>query len=502
MKKALFAATLFAFALSSCGSTPSSSASIPQGSSDKTSAQSATESTTESLPDSTTATTSVPTETSSASESSASSQAEPLMDIEYDYSFQSILITDEEGNPYNLSTKLAYHDNFFAESGEAFNKDLALMSFAASTMSDTKANSQSFYQSLGFDNVVHSPDYDVDETKDTILYNIAHKTIEGVNVVALSACSSHGYKLPWLNNFNIGKTGNAAGFQSGSDKLKTALNTYLQSYDGQPVKLWLSGYSRTAALLNILSSELLEAQVVTEENMYSYLFETPKVMDVAAIQPHPSIHNVVNRNDPIQSFFPDEFGLGRAGVDIDIYDENATAVAAAFDSHIVLPEFMAEEGYYSSDEEFLQFVHDALLVDLSNEDPTSYVPDMHNRENFVDNHYQEYFATLISAIQSMSSEATAALLAEIEGNPFAVIATDGLYAMIKAQLDAEGIAYDDEGLRNACNDIIDFVMYDAPTVLLVVGTDSGKNNFQRLADFHAPELVVPLLLNYQAAEAE
>ena len=494
MKKALFAATLFAFALSSCGSTPNTSASLPQESSDKTSSQSMSEPTT--------ASTSVPTDTSSISESSSSSQAKPLMDIEYDYSFQSILITDEEGNPYNLSAKLAYRDSFFLESGETFNKDLALMSLAASTMSDTKANSQSFYQGLGFDDIVHSPDYDADETKDTILYNIAHKTIEGVNVVALSACSSNGYKLPWLNNLNIGKTGNAAGFQCGSDKLKAALDTYLHSYEGQPVKLWFSGYSRSAALLNILASELLEAQAVTEENMYCCIFETPKVMDVAAIQPHPSIHNIINRNDPIQSFFPDEFGLGRAGVDIDIYDENASAIAAAFDSRIVLPEPMAEEGYYSSDEEFLQFVHDALLVDVSNEDPTSYVPDMHNRENFVDNHYQEYFATLISAIQSMSSEATAALLAEIEDNPFAVISTDGLYAMIKAQLDAEGIAYDDEGLRNACNDMIDFVMYDAPTVLLVVGTDSGKNNFQRLADFHAPELIMPLLLNYQAVVAE
>lgn len=501
MKKFQLVATLLAFALTSCGGASGSSTapattespSVPSISPVSTSADPAPSDSSSAHSSS-----SAPQGSSSATPSSSSSQ-EGQPGIEYDYHFETLMIKDEEGERLDVSTTLTYQDDFFLSEGTTFNKGLALMSFAASTMSGSKTNALSYYQAIGFDSIVHSPDYDEEETKDTILYNLAHKSINGSHVIALSISSSHNYKLPWLNNFLIGKTGNATGYQSGSDTLKAALNDYLAAYEGQPIKLWFSGYSRSAALLNILASELLEDEVIAEENLYCYLFETPRVVDAANAQAYPSIHNVINRNDPIQTFFPEAYGLARAGVDIDIYDSEATTICSEFDSRLVLPEFMPIEDAFVTDAEFIQFLLNTLLVEVDEQESDT-APDMHNRDSFVDNHYQEWFGTLIATFMSMSDAQVDALVANVQASPFSVLQTDGLYNLVKEQLDAEGTAYDDQALKDACNGVVDFIVKDAGAIAMLALSSQAKNNVQRVAYFHSVEFVIPLLLNYQASQ--
>ena len=82
------------------------------------------------------------------------------------------------------------------------------------------------------------------------------------------------YKLPWANNLTIGKTGNHAGFQSGANTVLAGLNNYLASYSTVNTrKIWINGYSRSAAIGDIVAYTLVDNNLVKEDNLYAYLFE-------------------------------------------------------------------------------------------------------------------------------------------------------------------------------------------------------------------------------------
>ena len=128
MKKFQLVATLLAFALTSCGDAPGSSA-APASSPSEESSKTAPATTSSSAQPSSSA----PQGSSSATPSSSSSQ-EGQPGIEYDYHFETLMIKDEEGERLDVSTTLSYQDDFFLSEGTVFNKGLALMSFAASTL--------------------------------------------------------------------------------------------------------------------------------------------------------------------------------------------------------------------------------------------------------------------------------------------------------------------------------------------------------------------------------
>ena len=496
MKKQIFPLLLVALMLGSCGGNSSSNASTSSSTPTPSSASSSAQDSS-TTPDSSVSS----VEESSADQSSVEVSSEPEDgSTQYPFRLKAALMKDEEGEPLEFDYTFSYNDSFFLEDAQLFNKDLATMSLALGMSAGKKEDVGAFFNTLDYDDVVYSPDYDIDETAETVLYTIGHKTIEGSEVIALGM-NSLDYKKPWANNIIIGKTGNAAGFQVGADKVLPVLKEYIQKYSQNPVKIWMTGYSRTSAIGNIVAETLLDEEVVEEENMFFYGFETPAVVDATIKQPHLSIKNIIGKGDLITYLYPEQYGLTRAGVDIDTYVENIDEVLLAYDSRLVLPEFTPVEDMFETLPEFNQFLMNALLAEptLDKEDP-DYVPGIPTRADYVDNGYQDYVSYLIELVMSMSPEGLAYLMATVADNPFALLATDGLYTVAKDALDLDGLTYDDELLKNACNNVLAFFMNNAPVILAIAGVEMYQKNLLRAVNTHAPEVFLPLLLNYQPAE--
>ena len=136
-----------------------------------------------------------------------------------------------------------------------------------------------------------------------------------------------GYEQEWAGNFTVGASGGHAGFEEAKESVYAFLEAYLreQKISGR-VKFWITGYSRGAAVANLLAArmdkELDKGQPIAPgltyslEDIYAYCFETPagalkkNALDAPRYQ---NIYNVLNPNDPVIYVAPAFFGFGRYG---------------------------------------------------------------------------------------------------------------------------------------------------------------------------------------------
>ena len=419
-----------------------------------------------------------------------------IVETDYHFKFSSALINDESGKPFEYSYDLPYASLSFANSGTIFNKDLAKLSFAFTVLSDSKEKINDIYTKFGFDHIVNSSDYDQVETKDTIQYTIGHKSIDGVDVIALSM-NAMNYKLPWASNLTIGKTGNHAGFQSGANIVLAGLNSYLASYSNVNTrKIWINGYSRSAAVGDIVAYTLVDNGLVKEDNLYAYLFETPQGVDVSNTKEYKSIFNIINSGDVVTYVAPTIYGFKRVGIDVDLYSETMDSTLKEFNENLVLSPFTASEDKYSNESELINYLIGKLATEVTSDNPEEESRDLSTRDNYVD-YYQEHIAYLIGLVMSLKAETIMAIQDSFEKltllGKMALMGEDGFYDFLKPILDAQEETYDDESLRLSLNRLLDIIQI-APEILLLVMDETTQESLMRCIQLHSPEVVFPLLL--------
>ncbi|MBE6133998.1 MAG: lipase family protein [Erysipelotrichaceae bacterium] len=414
--------------------------------------------------------------------------------------FDTITVLDENEKPFEIKRKVSYSDEFFNSSGKVFSKDLALASFANYASSDTKENTEAFFTSIGFDNVVHSPDYDTPETKDSVKYNFAHKKIGDYDVLSINACAI--YFKPWENNVTIGKTGNGSGFQSGADKMLTAFRTYLNNYTSGKYKIWMTGHSRTAAFANIIAETLLDEAnpIITDDTLFCYPFEAPAVIDVNLKKPHESIHNIINEEDIVTAFYPECYGLVRAGHDVYITNDDIDKTARAFDPRIIIAPSNTMEGMPKK-KGFIDFIISSLTRPATGKPGDyGYAPDMATREHYVDNGYQENLATMFQLLFGVDMKNFIDLAKRIEELGFeaiGLIEEDAAYNLFAEILDKNGETYDKAKLRSALNGLIKVMLINCSNVILAMVYPETSSEFLRAVQNHCLEVLLPALLVYK-----
>ena len=213
---------------------------------------------------------------------------------------------------------------------------------------------------FGFEDVTYSPDYEAEESETSLLYVLGHKNIDGYNVINFTI-AGYEYKKPWKENFDLGKTGNHQGFNQMALKALSPLIAYLREHGGTNSKVFINGYSRSAAIANILCTILLDNSIVSEANLYAYLFETPKGIEISNTKSYPSIFNIINSADLITYVSPTEYGHKRAGVDIDINNEFAEEILLSYDKNLIVPSFTPNNNAYQNDQEFIAYLLSLLL---------------------------------------------------------------------------------------------------------------------------------------------
>ena len=421
----------------------------------------------------------------------------PPKEEEYELTMTAALATDE---PFEIKYSFPKKYCSFSHPGSEVKKELAIISFASVIHSSEKERVKDFYDEFGFSNFYQSPDYEVEETPDSILYTIAHKSLDDSELIAVNL-NGVNYKAPWINNFKLDKEGNAAGFQIAADKVLNALYTYLEDYKESNLKFWITGYSRGAGIANLISYTLLENTTlnIPEDNMYCYTYEAPSVIETEGMKAHPSIYNIISSADVVTHMAPTKYGFSRAGVDHDISSNvKIDSVIKSFDKRIKIPSFTPVSGSYSNEVEFINYLIDLLSKDISSSNPDA---DMSTREHYVDN-YQEHIGYLIYLVMNMKAETRTAIInaikALIDSGDYTTLINfftkdDVLYEFIYPILDEHSETYNKDKLKAAINQAVKLCSATGLPLLLV--SENFRNNLMRTAYIHAPEVQLALLDN-------
>ena len=80
---------------------------------------------------------------------------------------------------------------------------------------------------------------------------IGHKTLENGQELIVVAPRNYNYMTEWLSNFNVGNSGDHAGFSESATFVKERFDYYLSERDFSNYKVWMVGYSRGGAVIDL-----------------------------------------------------------------------------------------------------------------------------------------------------------------------------------------------------------------------------------------------------------
>ena len=253
-----------------------------------------------------------------------------------------------------------YSDSFFAHTSIQYDHQLALATLGMVTAafntwaSDAKywANGDvgrensldAAYTKLGFGDVKYRYyDVDVGKAGDFVGWSTARKTItlngKRTTIVAL-ILRGGGYGGEWVSNLHTGAGHAHSGFIIPVHEVFADLKNYLaaaqQKGELGVVKLWMGGYSRGAAVANLLAARVnKELPGLERENVFVYTFATPVALgpqDYPNLQQdydnnhnadgslkeswgESNIFNIISSGDVVPRVLPAEWGFYRNGND-------------------------------------------------------------------------------------------------------------------------------------------------------------------------------------------
>ena len=187
-----------------------------------------------------------------------------------------------------------YSDAWFREDSAALNYHLATLSVMASVISsDTPSDGEgagisALLQELGFGDIRLNAYYAGGiKLADSVGCIIGRKTVadrDGNEVTLLAVFPrSGGYEAEWAGNFNVGASGIHQGFLAARDEILRFMKQYMgdNGISGR-VKIWAAGYSRGAAVINLVGGFLAEdsgyfgdSVRIAPEDVFVYTAATP-----------------------------------------------------------------------------------------------------------------------------------------------------------------------------------------------------------------------------------
>ena len=413
------------------------------------------------------------------------------------YTLEASLRKEESTKTGGYDLTFNYKDKFFTTSAKKFNKSLALLSFGESMMTESEETLTRFYQDLHFDNV--ESHYVSKTGADTVSYMFAHRSINDSNLVAL-AIRGIGYHNEWINNLELGSSGNHAGFEARALEIYGNLKTYLSNYEN--TKLWITGYSRGGGISNVLSHIIISRDEIniSQDDMYVYTFEAPKGVEVTRKVAYRNVHNVVNSRDLVTYLAPEsQYGLARCGVDVDIYSSSVKTILSNFDEDIYIPDFAyVSSSPYQNEKEFIDYFFNTLTQKGDASSGYIYIP---TRESYATK-MQKGVQTALDIFFSLPGAEINKMVNDVKQNmsdnpSFAyslLMEEGGVYNFITPYLDEAGYSYNPDSLLEESEALRKFILGKLGLVMLAIGTNSElRNNLTRFMDMHYVEVNYALL---------
>ncbi len=243
----------------------------------------------------------------------------------------------------DTTTSCFYTNDYFWLTSYWYNQSLATatMGFALSAFGSTfdipydysnqHSNAVEFLKKIGMkeENIVANDWYTVKPTNDSAAVIAGNMPITVDNkdytLVAVAVRGS-GYEREWASNFTIGAEGQHQGFSEGKEIVISFLRDYFKSQNiSGNVKLWITGYSRGAAIANLVGGAIDDGLVIdddinyTLDDVYTYCFSCPAgalTSELKSTWKYGNIYNIINPNDPVPFVAPADLGFCRYGTDI------------------------------------------------------------------------------------------------------------------------------------------------------------------------------------------
>ena len=262
---------------------------------------------------------------------------------------------DESGNPVSVngcpvrevtaginlrSNRAAYQysvwftDYPFFQPATQYDGNLAVMSLAMA-LSANRAMNPSEDLKTWFDPSLHLEKYltdagfsDIrkdDYSKETSMYTISmamgarymeHEGEEPFTLIAIGVCGG-GYGNEWQSNMTPGSGELHKGFLSAAQLVIDRLAGYIltNGIEGN-IKVWISGFSRAAAVSNVTAGLLVRDGMFPKEDVYAYTFATPAAVHNAPLSGYENIFNILNPMDVVPQVMPYDWDFSRFGTDL------------------------------------------------------------------------------------------------------------------------------------------------------------------------------------------
>jgi hypothetical protein len=205
---------------------------------------------------------------------------------------------------------------------------------------------------LGFDHFSANEFWESEPTTSSIGVCAARKQIQDASgeTYTLVALVIRGgtYGKEWASNFLVNRGIVHSGFSEAQINVIEWLETYMGSFgskfgtnESDKIKLWCVGYSRGAAVANMVCGWLDDrldyfyGKTLTKENIYCYTFETPKgVAKQYNTGAYNNIHNSIYFNDVVPLVALQQWGFYRYNYENDYYYPNARLNSEAYNKLI------------------------------------------------------------------------------------------------------------------------------------------------------------------------
>ena len=255
---------------------------------------------------------------------------------------------DENGD---FTTGFIFSTDYFNRPSTDYNRSLSIMSLQLAMAAFGRCN-ESYINGRKADNIkqllsdMHFQDithygYNTDPEQHSIAATIARMNMEdecGYQLLVIAVRGGE-YKAEWGGNFTVGNGDVHEGFDIAKEKVKDYFDLYLHTYKdtlaGKTVKLWITGYSRGAAVANLLgayfvdktqdgkygsmaytdnSNTLTQVELLLKKNnIYTYCFATPNNSKKAKYEGYENIFSFISPFDPVPKFPFQYWGFGKYG---------------------------------------------------------------------------------------------------------------------------------------------------------------------------------------------
>ena len=240
---------------------------------------------------------------------------------------------------------IEYSDEFFDEPSPGIHPELRAMSYALalagfenqadgypSTTTTPNPKLTNLLDQIGFSDY-QSWDIASEENGHSMGATIGHKTLASGQELIVVAPRNYNYMTEWLSNFNVGTSGDHAGFTESADLIVSRLNQYLSTRDIINYKLWIVGYSRGGAVVDLAAKKINESLSnydMKANDFYAYTFGAPRASLTET--KYSNIHDVKDGNDLLLGYvFPESWGFYNTGTYEEIHPADLAITTSVID---------------------------------------------------------------------------------------------------------------------------------------------------------------------------